>query len=51
MGEENRIENPGQERYSSLGKMLQGPVRDTVWGQSLAGLETPYGFLKLVRVG
>jgi hypothetical protein len=32
VGEENRMENLGQERYRSLGKMLQGPVRDTVWG-------------------
>jgi hypothetical protein len=41
MGEENRIENLGQEGFYSLGKMLQGPVRYTVWARSLADLETP----------
>jgi hypothetical protein len=50
MGAENRIENPGQEGYCSLGKMLQGPVRDTVWARNLADLEAPDGFLNLVRV-
>ena len=51
MGEENRIENLDQEGYRSLGKMLQGPVRDTVWAQSLANLENPGAFMNLVRVG
>ena len=51
MGEENRIENLDQEGYRSLGKMLQGPVRDTVWARSLADPKTPDGFLNLVRVG
>jgi hypothetical protein len=30
MGEEKRIENVAQEVYRTLGKMLQGHVRDTV---------------------
>jgi hypothetical protein len=51
MGEKNRIENLGQEGYRSLGKILQGPVRDTVWARSLAKLETPDSFLNFVRVG
>jgi hypothetical protein len=51
MGEENRIENLGQEGYRSLGKMLQGPVRYTVWARSLADLETRDGFLNFVRGG
>jgi len=51
MGEENRIEDLGQEGNRSLGKMLQGPVRYAVWARSLAELETPDGFVNLVRVG
>jgi len=51
MGEENQIENLGQKGNRSLGKMLQGPVQDTVWARSLADLETPDGFVNLVRVG
>jgi hypothetical protein len=51
MGEENCIEDPDQEGYRSLGKMLQGSVRYTVWARSLDDLETPNGFLNLVRVG
>jgi hypothetical protein len=51
MGEENRIEDLGQEGYRLLGNMLQDPVRYTVWARSLAELETPDGFLNLVRVG
>ena len=50
MGEENRIENLGEEGNRSLGKMLQGPVRDTVWARSFADLETPDGFMNLDRV-
>jgi hypothetical protein len=30
MGEENGIENLDQEGYRSRGKMLQGPLRDTI---------------------
>jgi hypothetical protein len=48
---EKRVENLGEKRYRSLGTMLQGPVRDTVWARSLAELETPEGFVNLVRVG
>ena len=51
MGAENRIEDLGQEGHRSLGKMLQGPVRDTVRARSLADLETPNGFVNLFRVG
>jgi len=50
MGEENSIENPEKEGYRSLGKMLQGSVRYTVSARSLADLETPDGFVNLVRV-
>jgi hypothetical protein len=51
MGEENRIENLGQEGYPWLGKMFQVPVRYTVWSQSLADLGSHDDFLNLVRVG
>ena len=46
----NRVKNLGEEGYPSLGKMLQGPVRDTVWSGSLAELKAPDGFQNLVRV-
>ena len=39
MGEENRIENICEERYRSLEKMLQDPVRNTVRARGLAELE------------
>jgi hypothetical protein len=48
---EKRVENLGEEGYRSLGKMLQGPVQDTVWDRSLADLENTDGFVRLVRVG
>jgi hypothetical protein len=51
MGEENCVEDLDQEGYHSLGKMLQGSVRYTVWPRSLNDLETPDGFVNLVRVG
>jgi hypothetical protein len=51
MGADNRVENLGEEGYRSLGKMLQGPVRDTIWARSLADLESLDGFMNLVRVG
>ena len=38
MGVENRVEKLDEEGYRSLGKKLQGPVRDTVWARSLAEL-------------
>jgi hypothetical protein len=47
MGEENRIKDLGQEGYRSLGKMIQGSVRCTVWAQSLSDLETHDGSLTL----
>jgi hypothetical protein len=51
MGEEDSVEVLDQEEYRSLGKMLQGSVRYTVWARSLADLETPDGFVILFRVG
>jgi len=51
MGAENRIEDLGKEGNRSLGKMLQGPVRDTVRARSLVDFETPDGYLNLVRFG
>jgi ppGpp synthetase/RelA/SpoT-type nucleotidyltranferase len=51
MGEEDCVENQDQEGYRSLWEMLQGPVRDTARARSLADIETPDGFLNLVRVG
>jgi hypothetical protein len=50
MGEDS-VEDLDQEEYRSLGKMLQGSVWYTVWARSLADLETPVGFVNLVRVG
>jgi hypothetical protein len=38
---ENRVENLGEEGNRSLGKMLQGPVRDTVRPGALLFLRTP----------
>jgi hypothetical protein len=51
MSEEDSVENLNQEGYRSLWEMLQGPIRDTVRARSLANLETPDGFLNLVRGG
>jgi len=50
MREENCVEDPDHEGYRSLGKMLQGSIRYTVWARSLTVLETPDGFVNLVRV-
>jgi len=47
---EDRVENLGEEGYLSLGKMLQGPVRDTVWAGGIADHNTPDGFLNLVMI-
>ena len=44
MGSENRVEDVGEEGKRSLGKMLQCPIR-------ARRLETPDGFVNLVRVG
>ena len=51
MGAENRVEDTSEEGNRSLGKLLQCPVRYTVRARSLADLETPYGFVNLVRGG
>ena len=51
MGEVSCIENGGQVGFRSLEKMLQGPVRDTVWAWSLADLEPADSFLILARAG
>jgi len=51
MGAENRIEDLGEEGNRKLGKMLQGPVRDTVQAWSLPELETSDGFMYIVRIG
>jgi hypothetical protein len=51
MGEQDRVENLDQEGYRSLWEMLQGPVQDTVRPRGLAYLETPDGFLNLIRGG
>ena len=48
---ENRVKNLDEEGYSSLGKMLQGPVRNTVRARGRADLETHDGFVNLLRVG
>jgi len=50
MGEEKCIEDLGQEEVRSLGKMLQGLVRDTVRACSLGDLKTLDGFVNLFRV-
>jgi hypothetical protein len=51
MGEENRIEDLGQERYRLLEKIHESPVLYTIWARSLADLETIDGLLNLVRFG
>ena len=49
MGVENRVEDPGEEGNRSLGKVLQCPILYTVRARNLADLETPVGFVNLVR--
>ena len=51
MGEEDRIEDQDQDSFRSLWEMLQSPVRDTVRTRSLAELETPDGFLIILKLG
>ena len=51
MGEEDRIDIQDQQVYRSLWEVLQGLVRNTVWTQSPADLQTPHGFMNLIRVG
>jgi hypothetical protein len=47
MGAENRIQDLGQDRNRSLGKMLQGPVPDTVRDRSFPDLKNPDGFANI----
>ena len=49
MGVEYHVEDMGEEGNRSLGMMLQCPVRHTVLERSLTDLETPDGFVNLVR--
>ena len=51
MSEEHSIEDLNEKGYRSLGKTFQGSVRNTVGTWRLVELETPDGFLDLVRVG
>jgi len=51
MGEENRVENSGEEGCRSFGKVLKCPFRDTVRPRSLAVLQTPDGFVNIFPVG
>jgi hypothetical protein len=51
MGEQDSVQNQDGEGYRSLWEMLQSAVRVTVREQNLADLETPEGFLNLLRVG
>ena len=51
MNSEDRIEKMEKEEYRPHGKMLQGPVRNTVWAQSLAHPEGADRVLNLVRFG
>jgi hypothetical protein len=51
VGAKNRVENLDKEAYSSLGKMLQCPVRGTVRARSFVDLKALDGFLNLVRIG
>jgi hypothetical protein len=51
MGEEDRVENQDKQGYRSLWEVLQGPVRDTVRGRSLADLESPDDPPNLLRIG
>ena len=50
MGEEHCIEDLDQ-GIPLTAKMLLGPVRDTVRARRLVDLESPDGFVGLVRVG
>jgi hypothetical protein len=50
MDEENCVEDLDQVGYRSLVKIIQGCLRYIVWARSLADLETPDGFVNLVRV-
>jgi len=47
MGSENRVENLDNKRYHSMGKKIQGPVRNTIQTRSPHDLQTPDGFVNL----
>ena len=49
--EKSRVEYRDEEGCSSLRKVLQSPVRYTVWIRRLADLETPDGILNRRGVG
>jgi hypothetical protein len=51
MSEEDGVEDLDQQEYRSLGKILQGSVWYAVRARSLADLETPDGFMNLIKVG
>jgi hypothetical protein len=51
LGAEDRIEDVDEERCRSHGKMLQGPIWDTVRAKSLADLKATDGFQNIVGVG
>ena len=51
MDAENHVEDTGEEKNHSLGKVFQCPVRYTVRAWSRADLETSDGFVDLVRGG
>ena len=50
MGAENSIEVIGENGNRSIGMMLQCCVQDNVRARCLADVETPDGFVKLVRI-
>jgi len=50
MGDKDSVKNQDQEGYRSLWEMLQSPVRGTFRARNLADLQTPDGFLNLLRV-
>jgi hypothetical protein len=50
MGVENHVKNPDEEEYRSLGKILSGPVWNSIWAPSSSNLETPDSFVNLIRV-
>jgi len=51
MDAENHVEDTGEERNHSLGKVIQCPVRYTVRVRSRAELETSDGLVNLVMDG
>jgi len=51
MGVKDHIEYLKKEGYRSLGKMLQGCLRNNVWVWRLGDIETLDDFVNLSRVG